>query len=177
MQFTGTLADISIDFKTNKPKITFLINEKESLKQIEEIKDAEKLKIEAKKYRKQRSLDANAYCWVLIGRLSEKLNVPNIDIYKKAIREIGVYEVIPIKTEAVDRYIEIWQGNGLGWICEQFPSKLEGYTNVKAYYGSSVYDTKEMSRLIDNIVTECKEQNIETLSQNEIDSLVKEWSK
>lgn len=177
MQFTGTVADVSIDFKTNKPKITFLINEREALEQVDEIKDLDKLKIEAKKYRKQRSLDANAYCWVLIGKLAEKLNIKNIDVYKKAIREVGVYEVIPIKNEAVERYIEVWQDNGLGWVCEKFPSKLEGFTNVKAYYGSSVYDTKEMSRLIDNIVTECKEQGIETMSQNELDSLVKEWGK
>ena len=174
MLCTGKLIDTSIDINTRKLKVTFLLNE-DAFEQINEIKDIEKLKIEAKKYRDKRSLDANAYCWVLIGKLAEKLNVKDIEVYRKAISEVGVYEIIPIKNEAVDRYVEIWKGNGLGWICDTFKSKVDGYTNVKAFYGSSVYDTKEMSRLIDNIVTECEEQGIETMPQDELNSLINDW--
>ena len=99
-----------------------------------------------------------------------------IEVYKKAIYEVGVREIVPIKNEAVKRYIEVWQDNGLGWICETVPSKLNGYTNVIAWYGSSVYDSKEMSRLVDNIVEECKLQNIETMTPNELKSLKESWS-
>lgn len=174
MLCTGKLIDASIDIITRKPKVTFLLNEN-AFEQIDEIKDVEKLKIEAKKYRNKRSLDANAYCWVLIGKLAEKLNMKDIEVYRKAISEVGVYEVLPIKDEAVERFAETWKNNGLGWICEKFKSRLDGYTNVKAYYGSSAYDSKEMSRLIDNIITECKEQGIETMTPNELESLIMEW--
>ena len=61
MRFTGTISDVSIDFKTNKPKITFIMNERAALAELDEIKDLDKLSVEAKKYRKKRSLDANAY--------------------------------------------------------------------------------------------------------------------
>lgn len=175
MKFTGQLADVSIDFKTNKPKITFLMNERSALESLDEIKDLDKLSIEAKKYRQKRSLDANSYCWVLIGRLAEKLNLEPIDVYRKAIIEVGVYEIVPIKDEVVERYIEVWQDNGLGWLCETMKSKLDGYTNVIAWYGSSVYNSKEMSKLVDNIVEECKEHNIETLPTNELKSLKEAW--
>lgn len=176
MQFIGKVADVSIDFKTNKPKITFLITEMKVLEQIDEIRELDKLRIEAKKYRNKRSLDANAYAWVLIGKLAEKLDMKNKEVYRECIKDAGVYEVIPVKNEALERFMSVWGDNGDGWICETFPSKLEGFTNVKAFYGSSVYDSKEMTRLINCIVEECHKQGIETEPQEYIDSLLKEWS-
>ena len=79
MLCTGKLIDTSIDINTRKPKVTFLLNEN-AFDEINEIKDIEKLKIEAKKYRNKRSLDANAYCWVLIGKLAEKINIKDIEV-------------------------------------------------------------------------------------------------
>lgn len=175
MQFTGKISNVSIDLKTNKPKITFIMNEKTALSELDEIKNLDKLSIEVKKYRKKRSLDANAYCWVLINKLAKKLNLKPIEVYKKAIYEVGVREIVPVKNEAAERYKEIWKNNGLGWICETMPSKLDGYTNVIAWYGSSVYDSKEMSRLVDSIVEECKLQNIETMTPAELERLKEAW--
>lgn len=174
MKSIGIIEDISIDYKTQKPKILLMLNERESLPSLEELKE-DKLSIEIKKYRKNRSLDANAYMWVLISKLEEKINISKDIIYKDAIRNIGVYEVIPVKNEAVERFIEAWTKNGLGWVCETTKSKLEGYTNILAYYGSSTYNTAEMSRLIDFIVQECKQLNIETMSRTELDSLIESW--
>ena len=174
MKSIGTIEDISIDYKTQKPKILLVLNERECISSLEELKE-DKLSVEIKKYRNKRSLDANAYMWVLISKLEEKLNVSKDIIYKDAIRNIGVYEVIPVKNEAVDRFIEAWTKNGLGWVCETTKSKLEGYTNILAYYGSSTYNTAEMSRLIDLIVQECKQLDIETMSKSELESLIESW--
>lgn len=132
-------------------------------------------KYEIKEYKEKRSLDANAYTWVLLGKLQEKLHIAKEDIYRDVIRNIGSYEVIPIKNEAVDRFKKAWSKNGLGWICETTKSKLEGYTNVIAYYGSSVYNTKEMSRLIEIIIQECEQLEIETKPEAEIKSLLESW--
>lgn len=134
-------------------------------------------KFEVKEYKEKRSLDSNAYAWVLLGKLQDKLHIPKEDIYKDLIRNIGSYVIVPIKDEAVERFRQSWSKNGLGWITETMKSKLEGFTNVVTYYGSSVYNTAEMSRLIELIVQECKQLDIETKSQAEIDSLLKEWDK
>lgn len=130
---------------------------------------------EIKEHRQKRSLDANGYLWVLISKIQQVLNVPKEVIYKDVIRDIGVYEVVPIKNEAVNKFCEAWHKNGLGWITETTKSKLDGYTNVLAYYGSSEYDTKEMSRLIDEVVQECRNLDIETKSEEEIKSLIGAW--
>lgn len=39
---------------------------------------------------------------------------------------------------------------------------------LQCYYGSHTYNTKEMSRLIDGVVTRCKELDIETLPPDEL---------
>lgn len=130
---------------------------------------------EVKEHKQRRSLDANAYMWVLISKISQMLEIPKDVIYKDLIKGIGVYEVIPIKNEAVDKFCEAWRHNGLGWITETTKSKLDGYTNVLAYYGSSTYNTKEMSKLIDLVVQECNQLEIETKSDEEIKSLVGAW--
>lgn len=143
---------------------------------IEEIENVPLLDIEAKKHRERRSLDANGYCWVLLGKLAEKMNIPASEIYKLEIKDIGVYEVLPIKDIALDKFINNWQERGIGWICEIIgKSKHEGYTNVRAYYGSSTYDTKEMSRLIDSIVEDCKLQGIETDTPEQIQKYKEMW--
>ena len=134
-------------------------------------------KYEVKEYKEKRSLDANAYVWVLLGKLQDKLHIPKEEIYRDAIKNIGSYEVIPIKNEAVEKFRQAWSKKGLGWITETTKSKLNGYTNVLAYYGSSIYDKKEMTRFIELIIQECEQLNIETKSEAEIDSLLKEWDK
>lgn len=139
---------------------------------LEQAKDKQ---FEIKEYRQKRSLDSNAYCWVLLGKLQDKLHIPKEEIYRDLIKNIGSYEVIPVKNEAVERFRQAWSNHGLGWVTETTKSKLEGFTNVLAYYGSSTYNTKEMSRLIELIVQECNQLNIETKSKNEIDSLLEQW--
>lgn len=97
------------------------------------------------------------------------------EIYREAISHLNTYDVLPLKNEAVDRFIQNWAENGDGWICEKITSKLEGYTNIRAYYGSSVFDTKEMSELLEIIIEECKNLGIETKPKAEIDSLLRSW--
>lgn len=61
----------------------------------------------------KRSLNANGYLWALLGELQEKLKIPKEDLYRQYIYGCGAYEVVPIKNEAVNRFIESWQHNGL----------------------------------------------------------------
>lgn len=154
LKVSGKIVGANIDFKTNKPTITFEINERTDFaSMVDDLKDKEKLSIEVKPYRDRRSLDANAYFFVLADKLSAKLNITKEEVYRNAIREIGgVSETVCVKDEAVNRLCDGWHRNGLGWQTETFPSKIKGCTNVILYYGSSTYDKDQMSRLIDSIV-------------------------
>ncbi len=78
-------------------------------------------------YRPKRSLDSNAYCWVLLGKLQDKLHIPKEEIYKDLIKNIGSFEIVPVKNEAVERFRQAWSNHGLGWITETMKSKLERF--------------------------------------------------
>ena len=137
--------------------------------------NGKELSVEIKPYRARRSLDANAYCWVLCQKLSEKLNCTKEDVYKEAIRKAGQFDYVAVTETATEQFIKAWQSKGLGWYAEALESKIDGCKKVMVYYGSSVYDSKEMAHLIDYIVSECKEQGIETLPPWEVERLKKEW--
>ena len=150
-----------------RAEITFT-TQRGAVYSVEELKDKELL-VKVSTYSKRRSLSQNAYMWVLIGELSAKLKLSKDDVYKSYIKDYGVYEVLPIKTEAVERFQSAWTARGIGWVCEILrESKFAGYVNVIAYYGSSSYNSAEMSRLIDAIIADCKEQGINTMSLADI---------
>ena len=177
MKVTGKIVGANIDFRTGKPTVSLEINEKNDFKlMVDELKDCEKLSIEIKPYRARRSLDANAYFFVLADKLAEKLSISKEEVYRNAIRNIGgVSEIVCVKNAAVERLCEGWSKNGLGWQTETFPSKLDGCTNVILYYGSSTYDSKQMSALIDNIIQDCQAVGIETMTPSEIARLKSMW--
>lgn len=132
--------------------------------------------VEIKKYRKRRSLDANAYAWVLIDRLAEKLRMPKLDVYRELIRNIGgVSQTVCVQDKAVQDLITGWGHNGIGWFAETMPSKLKGCTNVILYYGSSSYDSAQMSALLDLLIDDCKAQGIETTTPEELAKYKEEW--
>ena len=133
---------------------------------------------EIKRVRNRRSLDANAYCFVLLDKLSAALGVPKEELYQRYIKEIGgVSDILCVPNKAVEKFRAEWENKGIGWQTETIPVRTPNCTGVIVYYGSSVYDTKQMSRLIDSIVQDCEAIGIETRSEEEIKSLLEEWSK
>lgn len=176
MRLTGKIAGGSIDFRTNKPTVTFEVNELNDFKLMMDELNDKTLSIEVKPYRAKRSLDANAYFFVLADKLAAKLGTSKEEVYRNAVRDIGgVSEIVCVKNEAVERLCEGWSKNGIAWQTETFPSKIDGCTNVILYYGSSTYTTDQMSRLIDHIVQDCKAVGIETMTPNAIAEMLSLW--
>lgn len=122
---------------------------------------------------KKRSLDSNAYLWILADKLADKLKTTKEQVYRQAIDSVGVFEEIKVNTpEAGQRFKRIWMQNGLGWL-----TKTIDDTTILAYYGSSTYDSKQMARLIDFLQEECVNQGIEVRPQWEVDAMLTEWDK
>lgn len=133
--------------------------------------------VTVKKYYKRRSLEANAYAWVLIGKIAEKKHLKKTEVYRNAIRDIGgVSELVTIKKAGFRRLQEQWMKNGIGWQVDDIGSKIPGWTNVILYYGSSSYDTNQMSQLIDSLVQDAQSLGIETKPPEYIESLLREYN-
>lgn len=144
----------------------------------ETISKGKELAVEIKQYRQKRSLDANNYCWLLCQKIAETINSTKELIYQQFIKRVGQFEIVPIRDDAIERWIEAWNSKGLGWFAEVLEdSKLPGYKKVISYYGSSVYNSREMAVLIDEIVLQCKELDIETMTPAEIAGLKEKWDR
>lgn len=135
------------------------------------------LDIEIKKHRNKRSKDANALAWAVCHDIGVAMNLTKETVYRKAIRDIGVFDTLQCREGAVDSLIERWGRQGVGWIADDMGrSDTPGYRDVFVYYGSSVYNTAEMSRLIDYLVDEAEQIGI-TLraSAREIAEAKRRW--
>ena len=132
--------------------------------------------LELKEHREKRSLDANGKLWKLLEQLSSHLGISKEEAYRNSIKGIsGNSEILCCREEAADDFCRIWESRGVGWITERLDSKIDGCINLVLYYGSSTYDTKQFSRLLDNVIQDCKAVGIETLSPEELARLKEEW--
>ena len=68
----------------------------------------------------------------------------------------------------------LWQDKGLGWVVD-IVEKKENSTEVILYYGTSSYNTKQMSNFIDYVVDSAKEMGIQVLSPEELVLLKENW--
>lgn len=128
------------------------------------------------KARKRRSLDANAYAWVLADKLAAALHMSKEEVYRNAIRDIGGNsEIVCVPEKAFETLKRCWTKNGLGWQIETMPSKLPGCVNAILYYGSSAYDSRQMAVLVDHLKQDCESLGIEVEPDERIKSLLEAW--
>ena len=163
---------------TDSAWLMLKVNLRDATAFCDEMKDGKVYEADLKEHRKKRSLDANAYAWALLGKLANRVGLPKEDVYREFIKDVGGnYEVLPIRNDAVDKWVSNWQSKGIGWVCDILgESKLDGYTNVITYYGSSTYDSLQMSRLINLIQEDCKQYGIEVMTPAELALLMDGWS-
>lgn len=180
MEFTGKLIGFSHDIVTGAMNITFTVNERKSIfDNLDEIKTAEKLNIKAVKHRKKRSLDANAYYWVILTKLAEKLNISKTELHNRLLQDYGQIEkddsgqsiIFSIKSEIdISRRYDIYaKPIGTGTV------NGKEFTHYVLLKGSHTYDSREMSVLINGLIYEAKLQGIETLPPDELERMLKAW--
>lgn len=176
MEFVGSIADITRDFFSKTIRVSFTFSEGD-LAGLSALKESE-VKVTVGKNRKKRSLDANAYCWVLITKLAEVLDTSKEELYEELLQkygylfkdENGEYVTITVKASVDMNRID---GHWLYY-------RTSGDLKWKSYFlikGSSKYDTKEMAHFIDMIIGECKEQGIETIPNEELERMLRHWEK
>ena len=182
-ELTGKIDGLSIDFATGKAILTLLVNEKSAaMNCFDELNNTE-LTIKLSKFKKKRSLDSNAYMWTLCGKLAEKLcdttkvKHTKEDIYRNAIREIGVFKDFQGLSPTDAKTLQTaWGMLGTGWLTEQVDFMPDGENVIiRCYYGSSTYNQKQMTRLIDNIVQDCQAVGIETKTPAELAEMLSLW--
>ncbi len=174
---------MSLNWQTRRPEITLEVDGDAG--DIEKLKD-KRLSVELKQYREKRSLDANAYYWVLVGKLADVLRQSNIWVHNYMLRRYGqimviddqgVYTVLP-DTDEAQKSIDEAETYHLKPTSQVKPGKGgKMYRTYMMLRGSSDYDSKEMATLINGLVEECKNVGIETLPPAELERMMENYEK
>lgn len=162
--------DIKVSVTKNDMEVTFKVLSDSRDEVYQSLSKYDKdIKVEVKEFREKRSLDQNSYFWYLVNEIANKTQRKREDVYKDYIQDCGMMQIVPIKKEAVSDFMRMWSAKGLGWFCKDMgDAKWDGFARLAIYFGSSVYNTKEMERLIDAVIVDCEDLGIETKSKEEI---------
>ena len=174
MEFTGKFEAITIDWKTKERQVVFTVNEASALESLVELQGIEKLSIKAVKYREKRSLDANGLLWVCLGQIAEVLRTDKWDVYLQMLKRYGKYTYICVKPNVVDAVKAQWRE------CEVVgETTINGKEAVQmlCYFGSSTYNTKEFSVLLEGVISEMREMGLQTPASQEMKEALKQWQK
>lgn len=125
---------------------------------------------------KKRSLDANRYMWQLLDKIADVLKRQKEDLYLEYVKQCGLFKDFTLTESEAKTFKVAWSMLGTGWPVEQVDYDEDGERIIlRAYYGSSRYNTKQMSRLIDMVVEDAKELGIETMTPDELSRLKGAW--
>lgn len=179
MECKGKLISAAKDWVSGKFRLTFEIEDDVS-GQIDGIAD-KPLRIKAARWIEKRSLDSNAYYWVLLSKLAEGLHISKPRAHNMMLRRYGQNLLI----DGIKAYIRIPDTEKAEKMAleastyhirptSQTVSGSDGvtYRTYVMLKGSSDYDTREMSELIDGLVSECKECGIETATPEELQRML-----
>lgn len=125
---------------------------------------------EIERKRKKRSTDANALCWAVCTEIANELRTDKESIYVDMLKRYGQSDVVSVLSSVdVKGYFKYYDEFGKGTV------NGKEFTHYRVYKGSSEYDTREMSILIDGIIDEAKTLGIEVISEREKSLLLQEW--
>ena len=173
MNTTGNIIALSKDWATNKLLINLQVDDCPT-EEIQELSQCDKLSIEIKKYRKKRSLDANGMLWACIGEIANVLRADKWEIYLQMLKRYGKYTYICVKPAVVEAVKAQWRE------CEEIGKiDINGTEAVQmlCYFGSSTYDTKEFSILLDGVISEMRELGLQPPPTEEMKRALEQWQK
>lgn len=176
MKFTGKVQNIAKDWQTGQFNITFSVNEPAAISEVNSIKDCEKLSIEAVKFRNKRSLDANALLWLCLGQIAATMNPPvdKWEVYLEMLKRYGKYTYICVKPTVVDAVKAQWRESE---VIGEIDINGKKAVQMLCYFGSSTYNTKEFSVLLEGVISEMAEMEIPTPTSQEMERALKQWEK
>ena len=170
-ELTCRIKGVSFDYVTGTPLVTLEMNERKSaLDMVDTLHEYDKLAVKIDRYKEKRSLNANAYAWLLIGKIGNSTRASKEEVYFKMLKDYGQSDLVSVLAHIpVEHYFKYYEEAG--------ESTLNGklFKHYRVYKGSSEFDTREMSIFIDGIVSEAKNLGIETMTPNEIAKMKDLW--
>lgn len=172
IEFKGKIISLQEDYISGSANITIQTN-KQHLQALSEL-DGD-ISVKVNKWRNKRSLNANAYCWKLCTEIANVLTlqgavVTKDDIYLQMLKSYGQSDIVTVLSIVPPAdYFKYYEKVATGEL------NNKEYTHYKVFKGSSEYDSREMSVLLDGIVAEAEALGIHTATKNDIEDMKRRW--
>lgn len=171
-ELTGKITNFSLDYKTQKAVLTLELNERNNATRMyDKLNQCEKLAINIDKWRDKRSTEANAYAWVLIGKIADCVGASKDEVYLEMLKRYGQTFVSKIQNEK----IELFKRKEKYWQEHETLEPEEKAQYFRVWVGSSHYNTEEMSIFINGIVSEATELDIDVRTPDQIAEMMSLW--
>lgn len=158
-------------------EVTFKIPKEENRKidTLNELLQLDCIKeIKVDKKRKKRSLDANAALWKMLDKMADKLQTTKDELYIEMLDRYGVFTFVVVKKSVVERIKQEWRTvRELGEVTINGKQGIQ----LQCFFGSSTYNSKEFSRLLDGVIQEARELGIDFISKEDQARMISEWDK
>lgn len=162
MKAKGRITGIQVPFRSKRPVVSFEVQaEPEALEKYMDID----LDISFSRHRNRRSIDANAFLWACLGEIARAINSDTWSIYLYMLERYGKFTHILVKPEAVEQVRQVWRET-------KIVGEKDGMIQTLCFFGSSTYNTKEFSQLLDGIISEMKGMRLETPPDEEMKQLL-----
>jgi len=168
-----------VKFKPPAPPLVGFQVDREALDEFKDVlgKDLNGYVITLKKP-KQKSRDMHNYMWALCDAIAKKrhgfMSLTKEDIYRLAVRDVGLWNDVKVPNESTKELIEDWQRNGIGWFAETV-FRGDEETTIRLYRGASVYDAEQLYRLTNYVVQMANDVGINTITKSEMEQLKEKW--
>lgn len=177
MELRGEIKSLSSTFPERRVRLELETNG--NLEDIEKLKGKD-LTISLSRYRKKRSLDANAFLWKCLGDMAAVLGVTAMDMYLDSLERYGKFIFIQTVESGYKELKRVWRHTK---IVDDFigvnpiTGEKEKYLEVLCYFGSSTYDSKEFSVLLNGVIEDMAELGLERPTDEHLKAIIEEVEK
>lgn len=179
MKCTGRFRQIFMDYVSKKCLVTVEVYG-DIRQEYENLKDKDKLMIDIRQYRQRRSIDANAYFHVLVGKIADVIGNSKPAVKNMLINKYGQYAIEngSLVNLIIREDIDVSGREDIHLSptsCVKILDDGKLYRVYRLMRGSHTYNTYEMSKLIDGTVSEAKELGIETMTPEQLSEMKQKW--
>lgn len=126
--------------------------------------DKEK-KYEVKEFKKKRTLNQNSYYYLLLNELAQKERIPSTELHFEYIKRSSPFIDILIPKEADTRAFEYYE------VRNTIEKQNKLFKVVRVFTSSHLLNTIEMGILLDNLIEDCKDNGISTMTPEELQKM------
>ena len=174
MESKARLADVSRDYQSGKIRLSFVVDDfnKEELGNLQN----HDLRLRAVRWRERRSLDSNAYLWILCTKIAEVMGSTKEEVYSMMLEDYPCYDTLEDGSYITITMLTEIDVGLLDGHYKRYKQSSDGkFTSYIKLKGSSEMDTKEMSNLLNGVVAEAKSMGIETVPPDELERMHQQW--